>query len=207
MRLKENAFTQLELLGHSHILISAPMTPHMITAFKVAGKETDETEPADFEFAWSGLQLLCVNTEAINLLVQRGFGPYALEGVGYVSFSKDLFEEWEEDGIDKLRGEDKLRITEVLTQLVGQTMHPTPPEHFLVITQLGSTSLGFPPGVQGFQVHTIVPVSEGAWMGIYQVHTQELKQATEVYKQIKASDGAANEVSIEESLSPGRTLN
>jgi len=205
VKLKPGILNDLKLTQESHILMRGTLTPALVSGCYLKDTEVQPGQLAHAELGWSGLQILCVSDEAKGILQSQNLPPYALEGVGYISLVEKLFDDFDASKIAELSHEDRYAVTQFVTSLVACTCHPAPKPNEIIIVQLATGDFGFPEGVVGFQCHIIVPVEEGTWMGMYQIHTQELLAATKYYESV---NGIANsKQAIAESLSPTRTLN
>jgi hypothetical protein len=202
MKLKEDIFSQLELLGMNHLIMLAPLSPCMITGLKLKGSVHTPEQPADFELGWSGLQFVSSSAEAKSLFIQHNIEPFALEGCGYISLSKELFDSFDLSVV--LSDQDKVSVTSFVSRLVGEILHKEAAKSTRIIVVHLGQSLKMQDDVIGFQVHIIVPVDEGVWIGLYQLHTQELQAATSYYQSIKGGEAAANVIA--DSFSSQRTL-
>jgi hypothetical protein len=204
VKLKEDIFSQLQFTGCSNILIKSPASPCMITALHMKNNTPDPTKGADFELGWSGLQFLSANLRVKEMLAKHNIGPYALEGTGYVSFTENLFDDFDASQITTTSESDKLAIIELITAMIGGTCHPKAGPKDLIIVELAG-ELAFPAGIAGMQVHIIVPVEEGTWLGMYQIHTAELEVASKYYAEINSI--VSSKQSIAAALASDRTIN
>lgn len=206
MRLKPGILGQLRMLGQNHLLIKSPMSPCMLTALQLDGTPHEPGTPASFELSWSGLQLLSSDGKTVETLISKGAPPFALEGVGFISFAAAMFENYSETSILAL--EDITLITEMVSNILACTLHPesaAEENHFMTAIQKDRMT-GMPEGTAGFQLHLMLSVSEGTWVGLYQLHMQELKLATKFYQNLKGLKAAEEDLSSEV-FSTNRTLN
>lgn len=203
MKLKPGIFEQLQLIGVNHILLSAPLSPCMITGFNLESTVANPGQPADFELGWGGLNMVSSSQEVKEILLAHGNAPFALEGCGYVSVSANLV-----DGFEKtkdLGATCKFELTSFIVRLIAGIMHPTPDPKQLIIVQLENQQLDFKHEIIGYQCHIICPVDEGVWMGLYQLHTKELEAATSYYNELKQVTTSKEDIAA--TLNPNRILN
>lgn len=206
MKFKEGVLQNLEVVWNQQVMHRMPMTPaHILSmALKDTVLEEDRNLPADFELGWSGLQLLCTTAEAIEHLSNMGQGHFAFEGIGYISFSERMFDNFRQDGAVDIGKNQPLVVTEFVSSIIGSFLPSDSPKSAVVI-QLAVHRMEFPAGIIGFQLHIIVPVTEGSWMGLFQIHTQELEAAKLFYAKLKGQHSAEQDIGA--ALSPTRILN
>lgn len=206
MKFKEGVLQNLEVVWSQQVMHCMPMTPaHILSmALKDTALEENKLIPADFELGWSGLQLLCTTTEAIEHLSNMGHGHFAFEGIGYISFSERMFDNFRQDGAADIGKNQPRVVTEFVSHIVGSFLPPDSSK-LAVVIQLGTFGMEFPAGLVGFQIHIIAPVTEGSWMGLFQIHTQELEAAKLFYAKLKGQHSAEQDIGA--ALSSSRILN
>ena len=206
MRIKVNILETLRVRAMEQLTFRHPMAPCMVMSM-LQEKDMGNNPPPlpACEFGWSGLQTLCVTQKAIEILKSKNMEPYAFEGIGYVSMNQEMFDDFDKEAACELEDFDKNKITQLVSHLVAATLHELKAGDFCIVQLHSRDPLEFPEGMVGWQVHVIVPTTEGNWMGLYQIHAQELQAATAFYNSIKGGEVAAG--NIADALSPTRVLN
>lgn len=206
MKFKEGVLQNLEVIQSQQVMHCMPMTPAHILSMCLKDTLLEEGKPipADFELGWSGLQLLCTTTEAIEHLSNMRHGHFAFEGIGYISFSERMFDNFRQDGASDIGKNQSRVVTEFVSSIISSFLPPENSKSAVVI-QLAVHGMEFPVGIIGFQLHIIVPVTEGSWMGLFQIHTQELEAAKLFYAKLKGQHSAEQDIGA--ALSPSRILN
>lgn len=206
MKFKEGVLKNLEVIWNQQVMHCMPVTPAHILSMRLKDTPVEENKviTADFELGWSGLQLLCTTTEAIEHLSNMGHGYFAFEGIGYISFSERMFDNFRQDGAVDIGKNQPLVVTKFVSSIIASFLPPDSPKSTIVI-QLAVDGMEFSTGTIGFQLHIIVPVTEGSWMGLFQIHTQELEAAKLFYAKLKGQHSAEQDIGA--ALSSSRILN